>query len=115
MFRAFLYGAAASIVTAAFAQQPAQTTPGPARPARASTYDSAFEGYRSYREESAGDWRAVNDEVGRVGGHVGIVGGAAGHSGYGAAKRSSDAAEAGQPPVRGAPKAPGGAGRVGHH
>lgn len=34
---------------------------------------SAFEGYRSYKDEEAVRWREANDEVGRLGGHVGHV------------------------------------------
>ena len=73
-------------------------------------YQSAFEGYRSYKEEPIADWRALNAEVGAVGGHMGIMGGAAGH-GAGATKPAATkpvATEGSQSPVRGAPKAPGG-------
>ena len=41
--------------------------------APAAKYESAFENYRAHREEPLADWRALNDEVGRVGGHVGIM------------------------------------------
>jgi hypothetical protein len=51
--------------------------------------------------------------VASTGGHVGIVGGA-GHSAPDANKAPSAPDEAGQPPVRGAPKAPAG-GHAGHH
>lgn len=71
----------------------------------APAYQSAFQDYRSFREEPLADWRRLNEEVGRVGGHLGIFGGAAGHGGHAAPK--SSAAETGQPPMRGAPKAPG--------
>ena len=85
-------------------------------------YQSVFEGYRSYREEPIVDWRALNEEVGRVGGHVGIFRGTGGHAGHGAPKPTADkpaavqpqtaapAAAEGQPPVRGAPHAPAAAG-----
>lgn len=44
-------------------------------------YDSAFTGYRPYREQAPAQWRAVNDEVHKAGGHIGIFGGAHGHHG----------------------------------
>ena len=80
-------------------------------------YRSAFEGYRPFREEPIVDWRALNADVGAVGGHVGIMGGAGGHAGHGggAAKPAAGkplATEGGQPPIRGAPKAPGGGGQT---
>lgn len=43
-------------------------------------YRSAFEGYRPFREQPIANWRALNAEVGAVGGHVGIVGGAGGNA-----------------------------------
>jgi hypothetical protein len=64
----------------------------------ASMYQSAFEGYQPYREQSIAGWREVNDEVGRVGGHAGMFGGTA----------AAPAKEAtGQQPQRSAPAAPG--------
>ncbi len=39
-------------------------------------YRSALEGYRSVQDVPPGNWRALNDEVGRVGGHIGIMRGA---------------------------------------
>jgi hypothetical protein len=63
-------------------------------------YRSAFAGYRPHREEEVADWRAVNDEVARIGGHVGILGGA----GHGADAREGAAGSgAGGPPRRPAP------------
>jgi len=60
---------------AAFAQTAARPDPADPRlrtpPPPAA--DSAFAGYRSYRDEPMAPWREVNDEVGRVGGHVGIL------------------------------------------
>ena len=67
----------------------------PSAPAPAAGYKSAFESYRAYREEPLADWRAVNDEVGVIGGHAGIF--------------RAPAAAQGQPPAPGAPQAP-----VGH-
>ena len=51
-------------------------TPAPAEPSAPAPgilYQSAFENYRAYRDEPLADWRTVNDEVSRVGGHVGIL------------------------------------------
>ena len=36
-------------------------------------YRSAFEEYRPYREPEIASWRAVNEEVARVGGHIGAM------------------------------------------
>ena len=84
------------------------------------SYRSAFEGYVPYREQPLAPWREVNDEVGRVGGHVGIFrsGGHAGHGtpskpATGEAAGSTRQEPAGQAPTRGAPKAPAG-GHQGH-
>jgi hypothetical protein len=110
MVRALVYAAIASIAGTAAAQQVA---PKPSAQA-AVTYESAFIRYQPYKEEAVADWRAVNDEVGRIGGHVGMFGGAS-HGGHGPAKPSTGAAEAGQPPVRGAPKAPASTGSSAHH
>jgi hypothetical protein len=71
---------------AAAQQQAARPHPAdPAAPVPAVKYESAFSGYRSFREEPLAPWRDVNDEVARVGGHAGVFGGA-GHVGHGAAK-----------------------------
>lgn len=45
---------------------PAVTVPAPA-------YASAFAGYQPLGSEKPGAWRELNDEVGRIGGHLGIV------------------------------------------
>jgi len=34
-------------------------------------YRSVFSGYRPYQDVSPGRWREVNEQVGRLGGHVG--------------------------------------------
>lgn len=45
----------------------------PAAPAAPLGHASAFEGYRAFADEPLAPWRAVNDEVGRVGGHAGVL------------------------------------------
>ena len=81
----------------------AQSRPDPADPAArvpAATYRSAFAGYRPLGEEKVGDWRAANDEVGRIGGWREYL-------------REAQSAE-GKPPAPGAP-AQGAQGGHGHH
>lgn len=39
----------------------------------AASYRSAFEGYAGFQEQELADWRQVNDEVGRLGGHRGAL------------------------------------------
>ena len=63
------------------AAQPAVANTNPADPAApvpVLEYESAFKGYRSFRETPLAPWRDVNDEVARVGGHLGIVRGQSG-------------------------------------
>ena len=80
----------------------------PAAKAPAIRYESAFGDYRPHRDEKLAPWREVNDEVGRIGGHVGLFRGAGGkHPG-------SSRPAAGQPPERGATKAPASGGHAGH-
>lgn len=45
----------------------------PAAPTAPRSYVSPFEGYRAFADEPIGSWRALNDEVGRVGGHAGVL------------------------------------------
>lgn len=64
----------APIAGAAAAQdvaRPASADAGQA--ARAPAYESAFRDYRPYADPEPARWRDVNDEVGRLGGHVGHV------------------------------------------
>ena len=120
--------ALSALAFGAFAQQRAPVS-GPADPSAKvppSRHDSAFAGYAPYREEKLAPWREVNDEVGKVRGHIGIFGGA-GHAGHRTqekgvpskpvAGKPAMAKEAHQPkgeaPVRDAPKAPVGE-RKGH-
>lgn len=66
------------LIAALPATAPAQQREAPPHPADPAAkalparYESAFAGYRAYREEKLAPWREVNDEVGRVGGHVGM-------------------------------------------
>lgn len=73
---------------AAAQQQPARPNPAtPAAPVPAFNYDSAFAGYRGFRDEPLVPWRDANDETARAGGHAGIVGGA--HGAHGTSKPAS--------------------------
>ncbi len=78
----------------------------PAAPAPAFQYESAFEGYRGYRETPLTPWRDVNDEVARVGGHLGIV--RAGRDASGTAPQGA------QPPRPQSPAVPGSEPGAGH-
>lgn len=70
----------------AHAQQQARANPAdPRAETPSSGYQSAFDGYRPFRDEKLQSWRDVNDDVGRAGGHIGIFGGA-GHAAHGGAK-----------------------------
>ena len=54
----------------------AQARPDPAdakAKAPPAEYRSAFESYRPYAEPELASWRAVNEEVRSVGGHVGLM------------------------------------------
>jgi hypothetical protein len=67
-----LYGLAA--LAAGCTTAPAVTGPEsreatPAAPA----YRSAFDGYAGFRDEEPADWRRLNEEVGRLGGHRGAL------------------------------------------
>lgn len=66
------------------AAQPAATAnpAAPDAPTPTANYESAFAGYRPFRDEPLAPWREVNNEVARVGGHLGMFGGA--HAGPGA-------------------------------
>lgn len=113
-----LYGAFALISLPAVAQSNS-VTPDPVHSSARvpeMKYESAFERYVPYREQPLATWRDVNDEVGRVGGHVGMFG-SGGHAGHGgskpapaeppaAAPASASKEAPGQSPARGAPAAP---------
>lgn len=76
-------------------------------------YRSAFQNYVPYQEQPLATWRDVNDEAGRVGGHVGVLRDPdqaatkveSSNQRTGAPISQSQQAE-GQPLARGAPKAP---------
>jgi hypothetical protein len=63
------------LATGAFAQAPARPDPADPKSAAAArpAYESAFKGYRPYKETDAGRWRESNEEMGRLKGHVGHV------------------------------------------
>ena len=115
-FAALLYCAAVLSPLAATAQQ-RTTELSPANPSTAVPavkYESAFTGYRPFRDEKLAPWREVNDEAARIGGHIGIVGGAAGHAGHGATKPAVQTpAATPKPPVQAAPPMMHGAGHEG--
>jgi hypothetical protein len=69
----------AALAPHAAAEQPAPRKPHPADAQAAVApfrYESAFSGYRSFREEPLASWREANEEVARAGGHAGILRGA---------------------------------------
>ena len=69
----------ASVLLLGSPAAPAQTTgarPDPADPRLSvppPAAESAFAGYRSFRDEPLADWRAVNDEMRALGGHAGHI------------------------------------------
>lgn len=64
--RTIASGVAALAASLAALAQPA--APSRAAPPAASTYNSAFEGYRPFAAEEVGDWRQANDTVRDIGG-----------------------------------------------
>jgi hypothetical protein len=77
----FAIAVLAAVAPFATAQQrPPPEPANPTAPVLTFKYESAFSGYRGFREEPLAPWRDVNDEVARAGGHIGIVGGA--HGGH---------------------------------
>ena len=88
----------------AVAQQPSASPADPQAAAQPARYQSVFSTYTPYQEPGAAHWGALNDEVGRIGGHIGIMGGAGGHApGAGLPAATT---QGGQPPIRTAPQAP---------
>jgi hypothetical protein len=66
-----LLGACLATVTFASAAVPPEAQPTARVPEI--SYRSAFADYRSFAEEPVTDWRALNEEVARAGGHAGIM------------------------------------------
>ena len=62
---------AALALTTASVVPPVAAEPSPA----AAIYQSTTAAYTPYREESIANWRAVNDEMARLNGHMGHIGG----------------------------------------
>lgn len=60
--------------SSAAAQVPARPDPADTKaPAPAATYESAFRDYKPYEDPEIARWRDVNNEVGRLNGHIGHV------------------------------------------
>src|SRR5512132_3188322 len=74
MLRQICIALAACFASSAAAQTPARSSPAdaiasvPVRP-----YVSAFKDFRPYVDPEIARWREVNDEVGRLNGHMGHV------------------------------------------
>ena len=80
MFQIALSAALAAALSTSAVALAAAPTPDPAEPSAAapdSKYDSAFTGYRPFREQTPADWPALNAGVGAIGGHVGMFRGSA--------------------------------------
>jgi hypothetical protein len=74
MTRQIAVAIAASALIASGLQAQTRSKPDDAAaPVAPSTYDSAFTGYRSFRDEPLAPWREVNDTAHQVGGHVGVL------------------------------------------
>lgn len=74
MKKQMLYGLAALAAGCSTVQVPSAPDPrDPGATTPAASYRSAFEGYAGFQEQGLADWRGLNDEVGRVGGHIGIL------------------------------------------
>ena len=69
MASALLLGSSAALAQTAARPDPAD--PRLSGPAPAT--ESAFAGYRGFRDEPLADWRAVNDEMRALGGHAGHI------------------------------------------
>jgi hypothetical protein len=74
MHKKTLLALAACFAASAAAQtavRPDASDPKAAAPAR--PYESAFKDYKRYTDVEVSRWREVNDEVGRLNGHIGHV------------------------------------------
>lgn len=70
----------------------------PALPVPAARYDSPYSAYQRFEEQKPASWRALNDEVERLGGHEGHIKGA-GASEPPRAPSASDATRAAPSPA----------------
>jgi hypothetical protein len=64
-------GAAALSLTFGAALAQSREKPSPAPALDAPTYQSVFDSYRPWRDETRADWRKANEEMGQLGGHAG--------------------------------------------
>ena len=69
-------------------------------------YRSAFEGYRPFNEAKVGNWRELNDEVSRVGGHAGAMKAATGEAPRASGDGSTSGGHVGHGASGGAPASP---------
>ena len=107
---ALLLAAALAPMSGLAAQaSPAANPASPDAPVSPPAYESAFTGYRNFQDEKPASWREVNDEAGRIGGHLGIFGGA-GHAGHGGGKTVTNTL----PPTAARPQTPSPAHGPGH-
>jgi len=73
MTKLMLYGLTAFAAGCAAAPERAGPDPSnPAAPTGSASYRSAFENYSGFKEQEPADWRQLNDEAARTGGHAGI-------------------------------------------
>ena len=73
MYKSVCLALAVATAGAAAAQEKRPDPKDPKAKAPPVEYRSAFEGYRPHAEPEIAPWRALNEEVGRVGGHLGIM------------------------------------------
>jgi len=95
MHKAVFFLVAAVAAGLATAQQPRPDPGEPKAKVPVIEHRSAFEGYRRYTEPEVSGWREMNEEVGRVGGHVGIARGQRGDAAKPGAKPSASPAQGG--------------------
>jgi hypothetical protein len=72
MHKALFFVIAATTAGPAAAQQPRPDPGDPKTKVPAVEHRSAFESYRRHTEPEVSGWREMNDEVGRIGGHLGM-------------------------------------------
>ena len=93
MLKTLCFTLSACIAGGVAAQNSARSDPAdPKAPAPSRAYESVFKGYRPYVEPELARWRDVNDEMGRLNGHIGHVPGSVPQRG---------AAPAAKPPAHG--------------